>query len=150
MNVESFLKSRGVPFNTLPHRTEYTASRTAQSLHVPGDNFAKTVVVNADDHPVLAVLQATHWLNLGRLQQALGCKRVTLSPEAEFAALFPDCELGAVPPFGSQYQIETIVDDSLADDEYIVFDGNTHDRAVSMRFADYAGIEHPRIAHITS
>jgi Ala-tRNA(Pro) deacylase len=150
MNVEAFLKDRGVPFDTLPHRTEYTASRTAQALHVPGRNFAKTVVVQADNHPVLAVVQATRWLNLGRLQQVLGCQRITLSPEAEFAALFPDCEPGAVPPFGSQYQIETVVDDGLAEDEYIVFDGNTHDRAVSMRFADYASVEHPRVAHITS
>jgi Ala-tRNA(Pro) deacylase len=150
MNVEAFLKERGVAFNTLPHRTEFTASRTAQSLHVPGGNFAKTVLVRADDHPVLAVLQATRWLNLNRLQQVLGCQRISLSQEAEMASLFPDCELGAIPPFGSQYQIETIVDDGLAEDEYIVFEGNTHDCAVSMRFADYAGIEHPRVAHITS
>ncbi len=59
-------------------------------------------------------------------------------------------KLGAVPPFGSQYHIDTIVDDGLADDEYIVFDSNTHDCAVSMRFADYAKVEHPRVAHITT
>jgi len=150
MNVESYLKSCGVPFDMLPHRSEYTASRTAQALHVPGHIFAKTVVVQADDHPVMAVLPSTRWLNMDRLQQALGCRRVTLSPESEFQSLFPDCELGALPPFGSQYHMETIVDDGLAADEYIVFDGNTHDRAVSMRFSDYANIEHPRVMHIAS
>ena len=150
MNIEAFLKQRRVPFAMLPHRTEYTASRTAQALHVPGDHFAKTVVLNVDGRPVLAVLQATHWLNVENLKRLLGAKQVQLASEAEIKDLFPDCELGAMPPFGSQYDMETIVDDGLAEDEQIVFDGNSHERAVQMRFYDYARIEHPHVAHIAN
>ena len=150
MNIEDFLQQRGVPFSMLPHRTEYTASRTAQALHVPGDHFAKTVVLNVDGRPVLAVLPATHWLNVESLKRMLGARDVRLASEAEIKDLFPDCELGAMPPFGSQYDMETIVDDGLAEDEQIVFDGNSHDRAVQMRFHDYAQIEHPHVAHIAN
>lgn len=150
MNVESFLKNRGVPFDMLPHRTEFSASRTAQVLHVPGGNFAKTVVLHVDGHPVMAVLQATHSVSLPNVRQALGARDVHLAAEEELKTLFPDCELGAVPPFGSQYEMETVADDGLAEDDHIVFDGNTHDRAVYMRYFDYADIEHPRVAHITN
>lgn len=150
MNVESFLKNRGVPFEMLPHRTEYTASRTAQALHVPGDLFAKTVVLSVDGRPVLAVLQATHSVNLPNLKRLLGARDMHLASEAELKNLFPDCELGAMPPFGSQYDMETIMDDGLAADEQIVFEGNTHGRAVQMRYYDYVNIEHPHVAHITN
>lgn len=150
MNVESFLKRRGVPFEMLPHRTEFSASRTAQALHVPGDNFAKSVVLKVDGRPVMAVLQATHWVDISSVTKLLGAKDVRLAPEPELQQLFPDCELGALPPFGSQYNMETIVDDRLAEDEHIVFDGNSHDRAVYMRYFDYAQIEHPHVAHIAN
>ncbi len=150
MNVESFLKHRGVPFDMLPHRTEYTASRTAQALHVPGGNFAKTVVLQVDGHPVLAVLQATRSVSIPKVREALDARDVHLAEEEDLKQLFADCELGAMPPFGSQYDMETIVDDGLAEDEHIVFDGNTHDRAVYMRYYDYANIEHPHVAHITN
>jgi Ala-tRNA(Pro) deacylase len=150
VNVESFLTNRNVPFDMLPHRTEYSASRTAQALHVPGANFAKTVVLDVDGRPVMAVLQATCSINLPNVQRELGAQDVHLMTEDRLKQLFPDCELGAVPPFGSQYNMETLVDDGLADDEHIVFDGNTHDRAVYMRYYDYANIEHPHVAHITN
>jgi Ala-tRNA(Pro) deacylase len=134
----------------LPHRTEYTASRTAQALHVPGAHFAKTVVLNVDGRPVLAVLQATRWVDVAGIKRLLGARDVRLMSEAELQHLLPDCELGAMPPFGSQYEMETIVDDGLAEDEQIVFDGNTHDRAVQMRCHDYVNIEHPHVAHIAN
>jgi Ala-tRNA(Pro) deacylase len=150
MNVEKFLKDQAVPFEMLSHRPAYTASRTAESLHVPGANFAKSVVLKVNDRPVLAVLPASRSVNMPNAEKALGADHIVLADEEEMATLFPDCELGAVPPFGSQYGLETIVDDQLTEDEHIVFDGNTHDRAVYMRYSDFEKLEHPRIAQLTS
>lgn len=149
MNVETLLKNRGVDFDTLPHRTEYTASRTAGSVNVPQSHFAKTVVVTADGRPVLVVIPADRYVNLHLVRRELGARQIRLTNEHDFHALFPDCELGAVPPFGSAYGMATLVDDELTFDDYIVFDGNTHESAVHMRFEDYEELEHPRIAHFT-
>jgi Ala-tRNA(Pro) deacylase len=148
MKLESLLRSRGVDFDVLPHRTEYTASRTAQALHVPGAHFAKTVVLEVDGQPVLAVLQSNRTVDLESVRQLMGARDVHLAPERDFSRLFPDCELGAVPPFGSEFHMPTIVDDALASDDDIIFESDTHDRAVHMRYADYLELEHPRIAHI--
>ena len=149
MKIETFLKQQSVPFEVLPHLAEYRASRIAQELHVPGNNFAKTVVLNVDGKRMLAVLPASHSVNMETARDSLSADRVELAHEEELARLFPDCELGAVPPFGSQYGVETVVDEPLTADEHIVFEGNTHDQAVYMRYADFAQIEHPRVAHLS-
>jgi Ala-tRNA(Pro) deacylase len=150
MNIESFLRNRGIDFDVLPHNKEYTASHTAQALHVPGGHFAKTVVLKADDRPVMTVVPANRLVNIELVRQELGAADVHLADEDEFAQLFPDCELGAIPPFGSVYQMETIVDDALTHDQQFVFEGNSHDRAISMLYQDYGRIEHPHVAQITN
>lgn len=146
MNVAEFLSRQRVPFELLPHRTTHTAQRLAQALDVPGDNVAKSVVLKADGRFVLAVLQATHTVDLAMAGQALGAKTVTLAKEDDVIDLFGDCEPGAIPPFGSSYGLETIVDEALTHDEYIVFETNCHDEAVSMHYRDYERLEHPQVA----
>ncbi|TWT56743.1 YbaK / prolyl-tRNA synthetases associated domain protein [Thalassoglobus neptunius] len=150
MNVESLLRSCGVDFDVLEHETEYTAGRTAESLHVPQGHFAKTVVLNVDGSRVLAVVPASRFIDLELVRRELGAVNVQLVGEEEFRLLFPDCELGAIPPFGSEYELETIVDDELGLGEHIVFDGNSHRRAIYMRYRDFVRIEHPRMAHIAN
>jgi Ala-tRNA(Pro) deacylase len=149
MKIETFLQDKSVPFEMLPHRTEFGASRIAHALHVPGENFAKTVLLNVDGKLKLAVISASHSVNMETAKHSLVADHVELAPETELAKTFPDCELGAVPPFGSQYGVETIVDDPLTEDEHIVFEGNTHNQAVYMRYVDFEQIEHPRVAHLT-
>ena len=146
MNVTEFLTRQRVPFDVLPHRTTFAAQRMAQALDVPGDNVAKTVVVRADERYVLAVLQATHEIDVSKASLALGVRSLTLADEDEVFDLFSDCEPGAVPPFGSGYGLETLVDESLTDDEYTVFESNSHDESVSMRYDDYEELERPQIA----
>lgn len=149
MIVKEFLQQQKVPFNELKHPTTYDAQRLAHSLDVPGDNVAKTVVLKADGRYVVAVLQATHSVEFDKAAAALGAERAELASEEEFKDLFPDCELGAVPPFGSRFDLITLVDESLTEDEYIVFEGNKHDEAISMRYQDYAKLEQPRVASFT-
>lgn len=149
MNIETLLKNRGVDFDILPHRAEYTARQTAGSVHIPQSHFAKTVVVTADGRPVLVVVPANRYVNLKLVRRELGARHVRLTDEHDLHALFPDCELGAVPPFGSAYYMQTLVDDELSFDDHIVFDSNSHESAVYMRFQDYEELEHPRLAHLT-
>jgi len=148
MNVELHLRNCGVEFEVLPHRTEYTAAHTAQALHVPGGHFAKTVVLKVDDRPVLAVIPSHRMVNMQLVGRELKAAAVQLAREEELLELFPDCELGAIPPFGSEYEMETIVDEELTWDDHIIFEGNTHHRAIGMDSRDYVRIEHPHIAHI--
>jgi Ala-tRNA(Pro) deacylase len=145
MRLDELLTNRQVPFEHLHHRPSYTANRTAQVLHVPGKDVAKTVVIRVDGRYVLAVLPATHRVDLERLRQDLGAQEVGMASEAEMDRLFPDCERGAVPPFGSLYHLETLVDESLSADEQIVFDAQNHEDAIRMRYRDYEALEHPRV-----
>jgi Ala-tRNA(Pro) deacylase len=149
MNVQEFLTQRKVPFQALEHRPTYTAQRLAQVVHVPEEEVAKAVLLRADDGYVLTVLPATRGVDLGRVRQLVGAELVELATEPECGDCFPDCELGALPPFGSKYGMRTIVDRSLAEDDEIVFEGNTHHEAVRMKFRDYEQLEQPRVADVS-
>jgi Ala-tRNA(Pro) deacylase len=146
MNVKTFLNSRSVWYDALEHDPTYSAQRMAQALHVPGDEVAKTVLLRADGQYVVAVVPATCNVDLKRAKQALGAKRVELATETEFGEAFPDCEIGAVPPFGSQYGFKTLVDAELARDEQIVFESNSHHEAIRMNYADFVKVEQPQVA----
>lgn len=147
MILHDYLTSRQVPFERMPHRAAYTANRVAQLLHVPGREMAKSVLVRTKHGYVLAVLPATHQVDLDQLARDVGEDDAKLASEQEMDSVFPDCERGAIPPFGSQYAVRTIVDESLAADKRIVFEGQNHEEAIRMAYRDYAIIEHPRIGH---
>ena len=147
MRLDDLLVSRHVSFQRLPHRRTYTANGMAQALHVKGRQVAKTVLLRTGQGHMLAVLPATHHIDLEQLRTDFGDERIALANEDEMDRLFPDCERGAVPPFGSLYQLPTLLDDSLAEDESIVFEGPDHEQAIRMSFQDYEALEHPRHAH---
>jgi Ala-tRNA(Pro) deacylase len=147
MKLDELLTSRQVPFERLHHRPVYTANRIAQVLHVPGREMAKTVLLRGDQGYVLAVLPATHQVDLERLREDLGGARLEMATEEEMDLVFPDCERGALPPFGSLYHLPTFVDESLAEDEQIVFEAQNHEEAIRMRYRDYEALEHPRMGH---
>jgi Ala-tRNA(Pro) deacylase len=150
MDVREFLNAESVPFEVLPHPSTYTAQHLAHTLDVPGDNVAKTVLLNVDREFMLAVLPATHQVSISMLRDCLPAASVELATEDELAIVFPDCERGVAPPFGKQYGLVTIVDQSLADDEHIVFEGNLHTEAIYLRYQDYARIEQPRVESFTN
>jgi Ala-tRNA(Pro) deacylase len=147
MNLDQFLSSRRVSFEHLRHRPAYAANRVAQTLHIPGKDVAKTVLLRTDRGYLLAVLPATHQVDLDEVRRELGAERVEMATEAEMERLFPDCEPGALPPFGSLYHLQTLVDESLAADERIVFDAQNHEDAIRMSYSDYESLEHPRKGH---
>ncbi len=151
MNIADFLKQEKVKFDLLPHHDTYNAQRMAQTLHVSGHHVAKTVLLRADGGKayVVAVLPASRTVDLELVSELLGGRAIEVASESEVAEHFPDCELGALPPFGSYYGMMTLVDASLDDEDEILFEGNTHHESIRMQFEDFRHIETPIIGHFT-
>ncbi len=143
--IRDYLDSQHVKYEWLHHALAFPAQEVAHTLHVSGKHFAKAVVLQADGRPLMAVLPASHRLNLHELKAELDAKHVEMLPEGELTKLCPDCELGAFPPFGSLYGVETLVDRSLAQWEEIVFNAGSHTDAVRMKYTDYANLAKPRV-----
>lgn len=148
MKSTDYLQQRGVAFEIVPHEETFDAPHLAQAVHTPGREVAKTVLLRADRgfRYVAAILPSTHRIDFEALSRALGGADLELATEIEVAERCPDCEFGVLPPFGSQYAAETIVDASLAEDEQIVFEGSTHSEAIRMKYKDFCVAEHPRVA----
>ncbi len=146
MNLQEFLGRSAVEFEVLEHPATFDASHLAESIHVSGYHVAKTVLLRVDnDAYVIAVLPATHHVRLEDARAALSARQVELANEEEIENRFLDCEVGALPPFGSCYDMETLVDKSLVGDENIIFEGNTHKEAIRMRYDDFVKLEEPLV-----
>jgi Ala-tRNA(Pro) deacylase len=143
MTIRDYLRSRGVPFELMLHRPAPCASRLAASLHLPGRHLAKAVLLRAGGGYLLAVLPATHRVDLDRLGELLGLPRVALASEDEVGQVFPDCERGAVPPFGKKYGLTTVVDPSVAGGAEIVVAGSLRHEVLRLRYRDFEAIEGP-------
>jgi Ala-tRNA(Pro) deacylase len=148
MNTKQFLQEHRIAFEVVSHAEAFDASHVALATGTPGQEFAKAVLLRANHgyRYIVAVLPSTRRIDLDAMSRILGGAQVQLATEAEVGQRCPDCEFGVLSPFGSQYGAETIVDKSLAEDEQIVFEGNTHHEAVRMKYADYCKIENPSVA----
>lgn len=141
-----FLNQSKVRYEVLHHPEAFTAQELAAVEHVKGRNHAKVVIVKADaDNKLMAVLPADHRVDLAKFKEVTG-KRAALATEAEFKGLFPDCAVGAMPPFGHLYDVPTYVDENLIDDEFIVFEAGTHQDAIKMGYGDYVRLAKPTVA----
>ncbi|GAG50153.1 unnamed protein product [marine sediment metagenome] len=145
MRVLDYLSENGVDFSVMHHEESYTAQEEAAAQHISGHIFAKTVVVRAGEEHVLLVLPASCRVDLDRLAEVLGAKARLVSEE-EMADLFPGCDVGAEPPFGSQYGLRTLVDEHLAEQERIAIRACSHTEVVVLSYADYARLESPEVA----
>ena len=138
------LKENKVDYEILHHPEAVTAQRIAQAEHVKGRHHAKIVMVKSGEQHLMIVLPADHQIDLKKLKNAVG-KAVSLDSEQEFKPLFPDCAVGAMPPFGNLYGVPTYVDKSLSQEEYIVFEAGTHTDAIKLSYRDYEKIAKPRV-----
>ena len=145
MNIQEFLATKNVPFELIEHRDTFDAQHMAQAIHVSGHHVAKTVLLSADGGAkyVVAVLPATHRVDLEKAAETLAVGNVALATESELANCCPDCEVGALPPFGSQYNLSTVFDQSLDGDDKIVFEGTNHHESIRMNLNDYKELEKP-------
>lgn len=138
------LKENKVDYEILHHPEAVTAQRIAQAEHVKGRHHAKIVMVKSGEQHLMTVLPADHQIDLKKLKKAIG-KAVSLDSEQDFKPLFPDCAVGAMPPFGNLYGVPTYVDKSLSQEEYIVFEAGTHTDAIKLSYRDYEKIAKPRV-----
>jgi Ala-tRNA(Pro) deacylase len=147
MHIEQYLTNRGVWFDTIIHRPAYTAQAAARAMHLSPTEVAKGVLIKADEY-LLAVVPAFSHVDLVAIRNLLDAKDVAVVHELELIDHFPDCESGAVPPFGSMYGIRTVIDESLTQQHEITFCGNRHREAIRMQYQDYSEIERPEVAEI--
>jgi len=144
MNIEDYLRQNKIRYSKIHHPEAFTAQEVAAAAHVPGGKLAKVVVVRAGDRYALAVCPASYRLDLDRLSDIVG-EPVRLANEAEMDRLFTDSELGAEPPFGGIYGLETYVDPSLAESDEIVFDAGTHSDVIKIAYEDFERLARPKV-----
>ncbi len=142
-SIQEFLRRSEVPYTVFPHPRAYTAAAEAALSAVPKRNWAKVVVCFVDDEPVQAVVPADCDVDLSRLARLMNAKHVRLASENELDWMFPDCEAGAMPPFGPLYRQLVIVDQRLTEDQRIAFNGGTHANGIQMRYEDFARLARP-------
>jgi osmotically-inducible protein OsmY/prolyl-tRNA editing enzyme YbaK/EbsC (Cys-tRNA(Pro) deacylase) len=147
--LSAYLHDHQVPFVIQHHRTAYTAQDVAASEHLPGQIVAKVVMAVADGDMIMLVLPADHRADLARVRVAVGARELWLANEREFADRFPDCEVGAMPPFGNLYDLPVYVDRSLTFDQAIVFQAGTHSETMRMKYADFARLVKPAVVDIS-
>lgn len=148
--LREFLDKEGVKYLSITHSLGYTAQEIASLAHIPGRELAKTVMVYLDDKLAMAVLPASFHVSLSRLKEITGAKTVTLATEREFRSAFPDCETGAMPPFGNLYGIPVYVDLSLTFDKDIAFNAGTHRELLKMSYGDFERLVKPAMGEFAA
>ncbi len=147
--LREFLDSHGVKYFVVSHSRAYTALEIAAVSHVPGKELAKTVMVIIDGKMAMVVLPASRQLDFDLLRQATGARDVELASEREFADLFPDCEIGAMPPFGNLYGMDVYVSEELEDDEEISFNAGALTELMRLPYNQFKRLVHPRVAKLS-
>jgi Ala-tRNA(Pro) deacylase len=143
--LKAFLDESKVRYLTISHSSAYTSQEIAASAHVSGKEFAKTVMIKIDGQMAMAVLPASYHIDFESLKEIFGTKNVSLASEPEFRDRFPDCELGAMPPFGNLYGMDVYVAESLTKNREIAFNAGSHTELIRLSFADYERLVKPRI-----
>ncbi len=141
--ISGHLKGSHIRFAVRPHPRAVTAQELAAAVHVSGHRVAKSVLIEADGEPMMAVLPAADVIDVERLATALGVFAVRLMSEAEFTSLFNDSDTGAEPPFGSLYGVPVVVDKRLAKPGTMIVRAGSHQEAIEMRYQDFARLERP-------
>jgi Ala-tRNA(Pro) deacylase len=147
--LETYLRENQVAYQVQHHPSAFTAQDVAAKEHIPGKQLAKVVMVMADSNLVMLVVPAPGRVDLPGLAGVLGAKDARLAEESEFANSFPDCELGAMPPFGNLYDMPAYIDRSLANEDTIFFQAGTHTDTMSIKYADFARLVQPNVAEFT-
>ena len=143
--LKEFLDSHAVRYVVITHSPAFTAQEIAAHAHIPGKELAKTVMVNIDGAMAMAVLPAAFNVDFAAMENELGAMRVELATENEFRDLFPQCELGAMPPFGNLYGLPVYVARKLAEDETIAFNAGTHRELLRLAYKDFERLVQPRV-----
>jgi Ala-tRNA(Pro) deacylase len=148
--VRKFLDEEGVKYVAIKHSTAYTAQEIAASAHIPGKELAKTVMVKIDGKMAMAVLPALLKVDFSLLKNASGAASVELASEGEFEDMFPDCEVGAMPPFGNLYDMEVFVEEALTRDADVAFNAGSHTELIKLSYEDFERVVKPKVAKFSA
>ena len=147
--LKDHLDNQKIKYVILSHSPAFTAMEVAESAHVPGRALAKTVMIKLDGRMAMAVLPSTSKVDLNLLRESAGAEEAKLATEAEFKSLFPDCETGAMPPFGNLYGMDVYVSPSLAEDDQIAFNAGSHTEVMKLAYKDFERLVKPRVVRMT-
>jgi len=136
LKLRNYMEARGVDFDEVPHAFAFQPALAAEASHIPGKRVAKGVLVRAGGEYMMAVVPSSKQVRFGDLGRWLG-REVMLADEQDSAPLFADCELGAMPPIGAAFGLETILDDDLLDGDDIYFEGGDHRTLVHVHGEDW-------------
>ena len=143
--LKDYLNQEKIKYVSVYHSPTYTAQEIAETAHVPGKELAKTVIVKLDRGLAMVVLPASYHVDFEQLKRAVGAKKVDLAEEAKFKDLFPDCDIGAMPPFGNLYGLDVYVAESLAEEEEIAFNAGSHHELLKLSYADFHRLVTPTV-----
>ena len=147
--LKDFLDSQRVKYITITHSPAYTAQEIAASAHIHGKDLAKTVMFKADGKLAMAVVPASHKVRLEHLRSMVGAKDFQLASEQDFGDQFPDCDIGAMPPFGNLYDVDVFVSETLSQDKDIAFNAGSHTELIQLPYKDFERLVHPKVARIS-
>jgi Ala-tRNA(Pro) deacylase len=148
--LKEFLDQNGIKYVSIDHSPAYTAQEVAASAHITGRELAKVVIVELDKQMAMAVLPANRKIVLQDLREVTGSEQVKFASEEQFKQLFPDCETGAMPPFGNLYGMEVYVAEALTNNDEIAFNAGSHTEVIKMAFADFQRLVKPKIVSFTN
>jgi Ala-tRNA(Pro) deacylase len=148
--LKAFLDENRVKYVSLTHSKAYTAQEVAASAHVPGAIMAKVVIVELDGAMAMAVLPASRKIVMQDLRDVTGSDQVKFVSEDKFKDRFPDCEIGAMPPFGNLYGMDVFVADSLARNQEIAFNAGSHEEIIKLAYEDFKRLVQPSVMSFTT
>jgi Ala-tRNA(Pro) deacylase len=148
--LKEFLDQNGIKYVSIVHSPAYTAQEVAASAHITGRELAKVVIVELDKQMAMAVLPANRKIVLQDLREVTGSEQVKFASEEQFKQMFPDCETGAMPPFGNLYGMEVYVAEALTNNDEIAFNAGSHTEVIKMAFADFQRLVKPKIVSFTN
>jgi Ala-tRNA(Pro) deacylase len=148
--LKEFLDREGIKYVSIVHSTAYTAQEVAASVHVTGRELAKPVIVQLDGEMAMAVLPANRKIVLQDLREVTGSDQVKFASEDEFKQRFPDCETGAMPPFGNLYGMDVYAAGSLAENAEIAFNAGSHTEVIKLAYRDFERLVKPKVVSFTT
>jgi Ala-tRNA(Pro) deacylase len=146
---KAFLQESSIAYEVITHPQAFTAQQVAHAIHESGKVLAKTVILEADDTHVMCVVPAHHKVKIGWVKDLLSVKHVKLADEETMEKLFPDCEVGAMPPIGPLYNMQVIIAEELKGNPDIIFNACTHRHCVKMQYSDFERAVKPIAAEIS-
>lgn len=148
--LKHYLDVNGIKYVSIIHSPAYTAQEVAQSVHMPGRELAKVVIIELDGKMAMAVLPATRKIVVQDLRELTGCEGVKFASEAEFKSRFPDCEVGAMPPFGNLYGMDVFASEELGLNREIAFNAGSHVEIIRMSYDDFERMVKPKVLAFTT